>query len=62
MSFHIRKLCPSPGKLKQASLSISVSKIDTLLPHNVNKVDSMFPLGISPETITVEIFKNSFQR
>lgn len=54
MSFHIRKLCPSPGKLKQATLSISVNKIDSLLP--LSKVDSIFLLGLSPETITVAIF------
>lgn len=54
MSFRIRKLCPSPGKLKQATLSISVNKIDSLLP--LSKVDSIFLLGLSPETITVAIF------
>lgn len=56
MSFHTRKLCPSPGKLKQATLSISVNKIDNLLPLKINKVDSIFLLGLSPETITVAIF------
>lgn len=54
MSFHIRKQCPSPGKLKQATLSISVNKIDSLLP--LSKVYSIFLLGLSPETITVAIF------
>ena len=46
MSFRIRKLCPSPGKLKQATLSISVNKIDSLLP--LSKVDSIFLWGLSP--------------
>ena len=61
MSFHIKTLCLSLGKLKQAPLFISLNKIDNLLPYYINKVDSMLPLGVSPETITVAIF-HSFQR
>lgn len=57
MSFHIRKLAVRPPvKFKQATLSISLNKTDILLPYYISKVHSMFPLGISLETIIVAIF------
>lgn len=31
MSFRIRKLCPSPGKFKQATLPTSLNKRDTFV-------------------------------
>lgn len=63
MSFHIRKLAVRPPvKFKQATLSISLNKTDILLPYYISKVHSMFPLGISLETIIVAIFFSFCQR